>query len=122
MALADLTIADATPTDRTFRLASTAAGRTDYSDASRTIIEPRNLSISHQKIGKGATLRIRTMVKVDDTQVDTDGITSARNQVYIVIDRPGQIVTADDVKHSIALVKNLLTAGNIDILLAGQQI
>lgn len=122
MAFADLVIADNTPTNITFRPASSAAGKTVYTDASRSIMEPRTFTISHQKVGKGASVRIRTLVRVDDTQVDVDGVTAAVDSAYFVIDRPGTIVTAADVKHSIALVKNVLTAGNIDILLAGQQL
>lgn len=122
MAFADLVIADNTPANVTFRPASSAAGKTVYTDASRSILEPRTFTVSHQKVGKGANVRIRTLVRVDDTQVDTDGVTSAVDSAYFVIDRPGTIVTSADVKHSIALVKNVLTAGNIDILLAGQQL
>lgn len=122
MAFADLTIADNTPTNIIFRPASSAAGKTVYTDASRSILEPRTFTISHQKVGKGANVRIRTLVRVDDTQVDIDGVTAAVDSAYFVIDRPGTIVTSADVKHSIALVKNVLTAGNIDILLAGQQL
>lgn len=122
MAFADLVIADNTPANVTFRPASSAAGKTVYTDASRSILEPRTFTVSHQKVGKGANVRIRTLVRVDDTQVDVDGVTAAVDSAYFVIDRPGSIVTAADVKHSIALVKNVLTAGNIDILLAGQQL
>lgn len=122
MAFSDITIADATPTNVVFRAASSAAGKTIYSDASRSILEPRTFTVSHQKIGKGITARIRSVVRIDDTQVDTDGVSSATDSAYLVIDRPVSIVEAADVKHSIALVKNVLTAGNIDILLAGQQL
>lgn len=122
MAYADITIADNTPTNITFRNASINGGKASYIDSSRGILDPRSLTIGHQKVGKGATSRVRTVVRFDDTQVDTDGVTSADTSVYLVIDRPAQIVASSDVKHLIVMVKNLLTSGNIDILLLGQQL
>lgn len=122
MAFADLTFNDATPAAVTFRAASSASGKTIYSDASRSILEPRTFTVAHTTTGKGSALRVRTLVRIDDTQVDTDGVTPAASSVYLVIDRPSVILNATDLNHSITLLKNALTAGNVTTLLAGQQL
>lgn len=122
MALADLTIADATPTNQTFRLAATTQGKTVYSDSGTTIMEPRLLTIAHTLSGKNEKRRVRSLVRFDVTKVDTDGITSDTASVYLVMDRPSRIVESSDVSHLIAMLKNVLTSGNVTTLLAGQQL
>lgn len=120
MALSDLVFQDATPANVTFRLASTSASAASYSDASRSIVEPRTFSVSHQITGKGTSGRVRTRVRIDDTQVAADGVEIESAAVFIVIDRPTRVLENADLKHSIALLKNALTTANIDVLLAGQ--
>lgn len=122
MAFSDLTIADAAATNVVFRPTSVASGKTIYSDASRGVLEPRTLTVAHQKSGSKDAVRIRTLVRVDDTQTNTDGTDTAALSAYLVIDRPGKVVSAGDIKNAIALVKNLLTAANIDTLIVGQQL
>lgn len=122
MALNDIVVADATPADQTFRFSTSAAGKAVYTDGSRSIMEPRSLTIAHSKSGKGSSVRIRTLVRFDDTETDADNVSQYSGSVYLVIDRPGVVMTAADLTHCITMLKNLLTPGNITTLLAGQQL
>lgn len=109
----NIVVADSTPANVTYSEVSNNGSSCTYSDRTREIGVPRSLFISHQKTGKGDTLRQRSMVKLVDNKenaaIEGDVVGLG---VHIVYDIPMRIIEKADITDLQTQLVNLVTSAN----------
>lgn len=109
----NIIVADSTPANVTYSEVSNSGSVCTYSDRTREIGVPRSLVVSHQKSGKGDTLRQRSMVKfldsVENAALEGDVVSGG---VHIVYDFPLRVITKTEIEHLQAQLVSLITSAN----------
>lgn len=119
----DIVVADSTPANVTYSEVLNSGTSCVYSDRTREIGVPRSISISHQLVGKGETLRLRSMVKLQDSienpTVEGDVVTGS---VHIVYDIPQRVFAKADVTDLQTQLKNLISSVNFIDKILNQEV
>jgi len=122
MALADIVINDGqgSPVAHTFAyVSSDSAGRVIRKDMSRTPDLPLTLTIGHQKSKVAGVSVDSHLVKVDDSIMDSDGITVRRASIRVIIDCDPNIYTDGEADNLAAYMRNYFSSANCRLLMKG---
>lgn len=119
----DIVVADSTPADVTYSEVLNSGTSCVYSDRTREIGVPRSISISHQTVGKGDALRLRSMVKLQDSiensTVEGDVVTGS---LHVVYDIPQRVYEKADVTNLQAQLVNLIGSTNFVDKILNQEV
>jgi hypothetical protein len=78
---------------------------------------PRTLTIGHSVMVKGTQSTDRHLVRLDLAKADAVTGEKVNIGAYLVIEMPRTVATVAQLKDMITQLKNLLSSGNIDMLL-----
>lgn len=119
---ADVTLNNGTTTTVVSEISRTG-NETLRRAASRGLIYPKTLRISHQSVKAGKSgVANRFVVRLDDVQsvsVD-DPLVKAMDSVYLVVQRPEILTDSATVLALVEELKTFLTAANLAKLLNGE--
>lgn len=104
-----------------FARVGTSGTSATYSVLARPNDETNKLTISHQEVGSGSLIRRRSLVRLDEPVLLTDGVTYGVSSIQVVIDNP--VKQADDtvVLEALAKIVNFLdVAANAQAIVDGQ--
>jgi hypothetical protein len=107
-------IADATPTNRTFKLRSSSTSMSEWIRSDSTPDDTTTLKIQHRLVGKGAAARRQHNITV--TRVKKNATTSlletSTTSLSVNLGKETVFVSTD-IDHQLAYIKNILTAANM---------
>jgi hypothetical protein len=116
-------VQDSTPATVTYSEVQNFGDRCIYADRTREIGVPRQLVISHQKVGSGSDARLRSMVKfsnnVENTSLEGDIL---EHRVHIVVDTPLRVVGKTDVEDVLAQLLDFLGNSTVVDQLMNQEV
>lgn len=105
-----IAVLDKTPATVTYSEVSNTGSQCIYADRVRDIGVPRQLVISHQRVGNGDAARLRSMVKftncVENTALEGDVVES---RLHIVVDTPLRVVEKTDVEDVLTQLINFIS-------------
>lgn len=119
---ADITLNDGTNNTVVSEISRTGS-ETLRRAASRGLIYPKTLRISHQSVKAGKSgMANRFVVRLDDVQStsETDPLAKAMDSVYLVVQRPEMLSGITKVLAMITELKTFLSEANLAKLLNGE--
>jgi hypothetical protein len=120
MLLNDITLAGDASSSQTYSLISVQDGNSVRRNSAAPSDAPQQLIVKHESYSKGSLKGTRHLVRLERTRAQATSLTPVTGSVHLVIDAPGDTVTAADLKDMFTQLKNLLTAGVVTQVLNGE--
>jgi len=112
MALADITLTDATPTDRVFTFVEMQGNRVIRKDLARAPEIPLVLTFAHQASTIKGAKGFSHLMRLDQTTLDADGVSSYTNNVRVCVDIVNAVLSDTNIDHLRAMIIDCI--GTVD--------
>jgi hypothetical protein len=116
-------VQDSAPATVTYSEVQNTGSQCIYADRDREIGVPRQLIISHQKVGTGDAARMRSMVKftnnVENSALEGD---VAEHRIHLVLDSPVRIVDKDDITDVLAQMIDFISGATFVDQIVNQEV
>jgi methyl coenzyme M reductase subunit D len=112
----DITLSDGT-NSHVYSLVSLQDSKATRAVAASGLTTPKTMVISHTSSGSGVNAVDRHLVRLNEAALGSDNVTVKTGSIYIVIEKPRQIVTDAAVQDLLDELVGFMTPSNLAKLL-----